>query len=59
MYGKPLVWILECEVLNSVDQIDASEGEAMAKTENQLARVCQKSGELVMIYVSAQMDVPE
>jgi hypothetical protein len=56
--GKPFLRILECYVLNSIDQLDDSQREALTKMEPKMARVYQMSGSWLDI-VSAQMDFPE
>ncbi len=56
--GKPFLRLLECYVLNAIDQLDDAQRATLTEMEPKLADVYKMNGSWLDI-VSAQMDFPE
>ena len=56
--GKPFLRLLECYVLNCIDQLDDSQRATLVKMESKLSGVYKMSGSWLDI-VNAQMEFPE
>lgn len=56
--GKPFLRLLECYVLNAIDQLDDSQRATLVKMESKLASVYKMNGNWLEI-VNAKMEFPE
>lgn len=56
--GKPFLRLLECYVLNAIDQLDDTQRATLSQMEPKLAAVCNMEGSWLEIVIS-QMDLPE
>lgn len=56
--GKPFLRLLECYVLNCIDQLDDNQRETLANMEPKLSSIYKMNGSWLDI-VNAQMEFPE